>query len=285
LLPLFTILFIVGSGVVDFGMAQSEPAGPARVLVIGDSHLNGTFGLELHKQLRTSEGGPDVTVVGSCGRWSKGWVEGHRAHCGLRWIEGEGDVRWGQGCKRNPCAKGDKSCREQPCRTPEITQLLADQNPDVTVVQLGGNSLFRGSRKDRWKNVEPWVDAVAQAIVDSGSRCLWVTPPHGLNKSPRKMDRFRDFLRSTTAGRCAVFDSGPRALPWLDYGKTADAAKVLAGKQDRIHYDRLGRVGRQRMRRWARLVATDAGRLLEPAGPLEVLVGFMDLADRTGDTM
>ncbi len=239
-----------------------------RVLVLGDSHANGTFGTHLHEQLRTRLAA-DVTVIGSCGRWSRGWVEGLQAHCGLRWVEGQGETRWGKGCRLNPCDPKDKACRRQACRVPRIQELLAQQRPDLTIVQLGGNSWFRGSRKDQWKAVAPWVDKLSTHIVESGCACLWVSPPHGLKKSRRQMRHFHAFLAKRLDGRCALFDSGPKARPWLDYAKAiSEATPGARSRHDEIHYDRLGKPGWRRMLRWAKEIAETAADVLPAPRPV-----------------
>ena len=155
----------------------------------------------------------------------------------------------------NPCARTDTACKKKPCATPTIGALLSEHSPDVTVVSLGGNSMFRGSRRDQWAKVAPWVELISRAIYASGSQCLWVTPPHGMNKSPRKMAQFRDFVVETTHGMCDIYDSTPRARPYLNFLTTAREARRDPTKTDGIHYDRLGKAGRKRMRRWAASIA------------------------------
>lgn len=233
-----------------------ETPGP-RVLAIGDSHMNGTFGTALHREL-TSALDARVTVVGSCGRWANAWIKGLRAHCGMRSIRPGGSVVWGKGCARNPCQAGDKQCKKNACRTPRLAKLLRDIRPDITVVQLGGNSIFRSTVKGGWKKVRPYVEQIAQTIVDSGSQCLWVTPPHGLLKSRAKMGHFHNFIREATADRCQVFDSSPGALAYLDYAAAIEEAGSRVKSHDSIHYDRLGKAGKWRLKRWARDVAQGA---------------------------
>lgn len=242
---------------------------PPVVLVIGDSHANGSFGRHLRAELQ-SRGAGVVRVVGSCGRWSKAFVLGQRAHCGLRIVESDGSISWGEGCKANP--RNSKSTRSaaSDCRTPTIVELLQDMAPDLTVVALGGNAMFRGSKDDGWPTVAPWVDQLAAAVAEGGSACLWVTPPHGLNKSRRKMRHWAEFIADTTSGDCQVFDSGPHRLPYLDYRDAVDEGQVPDERHDGIHYDRLGKAGTWRVQKWAQDVASHA-------------IGFAHPSTRTPD--
>lgn len=228
------------------------------VLVIGDSHMNGSFGRRLHESL-TAPGDARVVTVGSCGRWANAWVDGLRAHCGLRTIAPDGTSAWGKGCKLNPCTRADgPECKETACRTPTIDELVDAHEPALTIVNLGGNSMFRGTASDGWRNIRPYIRAVAESIHDGGSACLWVSPAHGLNKSRRKMKRFVAFLDDTVGDLCTVWDSGPHRLDYLDYRKAAEESGVTEDVHDGIHYDRLGKAGRRRTRRWAEDVTKDA---------------------------
>ena len=241
---------------------EAADDGP-RILVIGDSHLNGTFGKRLSQFLRELPGAK-VRLIGSCGRWSNAWVRGLRAHCGLRMIDEDGAVSWGKGCARNPCSPRDgRSCSARACRTPKIETLLEEFKPDMTVVSLGGNSIFRSTVRNQWQNIEPYVVDLARSIHESGSDCMWVTPAHGLNKSRSKMRHFRDFLGRVTTGYCGIFDSGPRARPYLDYKAAVSEAHAGPDDHDKIHYDRLGRAGRWRVEQWARDVMLDVVERLE----------------------
>lgn len=277
------VLALVGLGEVGVEVAAhldlsalrgASPSGDTgegpSILVIGDSHVNGSFGRRLHADLRAEIPGARVHVIGACGRWSNAWVKGLRAHCGLRIIDDEARIRWGEGCQRNPCSAGDSACRRDSCRTPSIEHLVDALQPDLTIVQLGGNSMFRSTVRAQWRNIAPTIEELVRLATARGGRCLWVTPPHGLNKSRNKMAHFRDFLADATAGYCHVFDSGPTARPYLDYEAAVAAAGRAARHQDGIHYDRLGHTGRARLARWAREVAGEAADVLDEDGLLAV---------------
>lgn len=253
MIHMFLAVAVMGLTDVSVGDLSLEASGPS-ILVLGDSHTNTSFGVQLGKALRKLENA-QVNLYGSCGRWSKAYVKGYRAHCGLRKIDSEGRITWGRGCARNPCPPGSQTCRKNACRTPKVSQLLTRHRPDITVVQLGSNSIFRGSKRDGWRKVAPSVRALTRAIADSGSQCIWVSPPHGMNKNRWQMKRFTQFLKKTTKGVCTVFDSHPEVRPYLDYRLAARRSGIK--KHDKMHYDMLGRVGRACVKRWAADIAKD----------------------------
>lgn len=247
-------------------LLRAAAQAPPVVIVIGDSHTNGSFGRfvrqSLHEQL-----GAKALSVGSCGRWSKAFVRGQRANCGLRWVEPDGATRWGKGCRNNPCKSGDESCRKTACRTPTIAELNREYAPDLIIAALGGNAMFRGAKDDGWPTVAPYVRQLAEQIHTAGAKCLWVTPPHGLNKSRRKMRHWAAAIEDWTGHRCAVFDSGPHRLEYLDYRAAVDESGKGEDAYDGIHYDRLGRAGQWRTSAWAAEVAQAADAVFRARGP------------------
>ena len=208
--------------------AQTLPG--TSILVIGDSHAATTFGRALDLLLRTL---PDVevTTVGSCGVSPDAFLRGLDARCGFLRIE-EGEPDW-------------VVVKRKVAKTPRLEQLLARRRPSLTIVELGANQIHSA-----WRDPEGAardVAAVADAIVASGSGCLWVGPPAGRNavKPHRKIEHLYGVLSRALRGRCRLLDSRPEALPFLDYERLAPRAG------DGRHWDAIGIEGQQAARRWA----------------------------------
>lgn len=216
------------------------------VLVIGDSHATTTFGRSLDLLLRTLDA--RVTTVGSCGVSPNAFLRGLHAQCGYLKLE-SGEPDWVVTSKKQ-------------AKTPLLHELLADHQPDLTIVELGANQIHSA-----WRNPEGAakdIATLADAIRESGSQCLWVGPPAGRDavKPRQKIAHLYRVLGAALADRCRLLDSRPEALPFLDYERLAPTAG------DGRHWDGIGIRGQQAARRWALEVFRGAEEMLRsrPAG-------------------
>ncbi|MCP4499960.1 MAG: SGNH/GDSL hydrolase family protein [Deltaproteobacteria bacterium] len=202
---------------------------PTRVLLIGDSHVSSTFGRALDLLLRSREQ-TEVTTVGSCGMSPSGFTDALPSRCGVLQVSLDA-TRW----------SGRRT------RTPQMSELLNDTLPDLTVVELGANQIHSA-----WRNPErakKEILALADEISAKGE-CLWVGPPYGREKQKpaRKIENVYRILEDALEGRCTLLDSRPSALPFLDYDAIASAAKR---RGDGRHFDAMGTLGQQAARKWA----------------------------------
>lgn len=210
------------------------------VLVIGDSHATTTFGRSLDLLLRTLDA--RVTTVGSCGVSPDAFLHGLNAQCGYLKLEA-GEPDW-------------VVIRKKKAKTPLLFELLAETQPALTIVELGANQIHSA-----WRNPEAAasdIAAVADAIREGGSECLWVGPPAGRDevKPHQKIEHLYNVLGTVLAGRCRLLDSRPSALPFLDYERIAPKAG------DGRHWDNIGIRGQQAARRWALEVFRAADEML-----------------------
>lgn len=220
--------------------ARVEGAAQPSVLVIGDSHATTTFGRSLDLLLRTLDA--RVTTVGSCGVSPSAFLRGLNAQCGYLKLEA-GDPDW-------------VVIRKKKAKTPLLFELLAETQPALTIVELGANQIHSA-----WRNPERAakdIAAVADAIQEGGSECLWVGPPAGRDevKPHQKIEHLYGVLQTVLAGRCRLLDSRPSALPFLDYERIAPKAG------DGRHWDNIGIRGQQAARRWALEVFRAADEML-----------------------
>ena len=267
-------LCLVGAGLAH-GQSPTKPEPTVRsVLVLGDSHAAGYFGRQLHKQLRAAYPDAKVTLVGACGKAEGGFLHGSPAHCGVMTIHPNGRVSHAKGCKRNPCKDTDgPKCEKRACRPPKLRKLLPKMKPDITILQLGGNSWFTGNMEKGWPSVARNANKVAALIRKHQSLCVWVTPSDHYYRPADSQDAFATFYEETLKGKCAVFNSRPSHHPYLEYGKWVREKKLKKKQHDGIHYGWFKAKGREIQKRWAAdiiTVAKDHWNAMRVATPIEV---------------
>lgn len=210
--------------------AQPAETGDSHVLLIGDSHVAQTYGQSLDLLLR-SRANTTVATVGSCGSNPDAFLQGKKTHCGLLRIDGS-DMN---------VAKRKRS------KTPEVTELLRKQKPDLTIVELGANLIRKAHSSP--KATAAQLAELARKVSSVG-QCIWVGPPNGLPKQKpvKKIDNVYRLLHENVGEYCEIMDSRATALPFLDYASLSQKAKR---KGDGRHFDHIGLHGRQAARRWA----------------------------------
>lgn len=185
------------------------------ILLIGDSHTVGAFGSTQDSLLRPLPGFR-VGVYGSCGSSPHSWLEGLQTNCGYWFKDVEG-----------------KESRGKNASTPLIDDLLRVNHPRYTIVALGGN--MYGAPAE-W--IERTSRELAQAIRNSGSRCIWISAPHARKKTPEGQEVVFQAIERAVSSECLLIDSR-NFTHYPDRGG------------DGIHYDSLGESGREMARRWA----------------------------------
>jgi hypothetical protein len=165
--------------------AQSE------VLVIGDSQSYGSFGSRLLSQLRKDKkiSTSYYSRPGSGALW---WMNGDKA-----------PEDWGSW----NAPQGEPELRvPQALATPKIENLISKHQPELVVVQLGGNMVHLSDF-----TIRAQVKRLASKIRTKGSRCLWVGPPPGdARPEPRFSEFYKVLKESAETGVCRFVDS--RAL-------------------------------------------------------------------------
>ncbi len=81
-------------------------------------------------------------------------------------------------------------------KTPELTQLLTDHTPTVTVVALGSNVPISLDS----------VNKTLDAIHAAGSACVWIGPPDMRRPSSAQIDAVYATLRKGGVSRLASFE-------------------------------------------------------------------------------
>ncbi|MCX7193521.1 MAG: hypothetical protein NTY60_07880 [Proteobacteria bacterium] len=199
----------------SFGADLSAAKLPPVILFIGDSHAMGSFGMQEDAVLRSLKGF-NVATYAVCGSSPHNWFEGGKTRCGYYFRDTQGHEQRGW---------------EQ--ETPLIIRLLAVHQPRYTVVELGANMY---GKPVEW--VEQTSHEMAMAIVNSGSKCIWIGPPHARIQSEPELSRVFDALRAGVGPYCLLFDS-----------RTVAAYPASGG--DGIHFNTLGEPGARIAENWA----------------------------------
>jgi len=238
-------------------MASKKGEDEFSVLILGDSHSMGYFGRVLHRMIRKQIQG-NVVMVSACGRAEAGHLDGTYAHCGVIIRDENNKTQVPKGCRKNPCLESDgESCSKHDCRPRKVDEYLKALQPDVTLVQLGGNNVWRGSRKKGWPIATKRMHELADIILKHGSRCMWVTPPDSSIRSDKLEDAFASMYETELRGKCTVFNSRPEHRPFLNYSVLARELRMEKPDHDGLHYGWLGDRGRKAQRQWAKEIVID----------------------------
>ena len=212
--------------------ANASSVPPGRVLHIGDSQSVGTFGRTIYEGFLDTQGEGAVLSIASCGSTARHWLSGNATRCGY--------VQRGE-LTMTKAARDRRNRRRRRSHATPVFETLAQRfHPDIVVVQLGGNYMGRTERFLR-----ETVDRLAQQVVDSGARCVWVGPSDARrdNAGGRGLsrDEVADLLPGILGDRCQFIDS----RRYTSYPTNGG---------DGVHLDSLGSVGRRMARAWAEAV-------------------------------
>lgn len=185
------------------------------ILFIGDSHSTGSFGIQQDALLRRIKGFR-VATYATCGSAPQSWFLGGKTNCGYFFRDTQG-----------------REQRGWEATTPLLTDLIALHQPRYTVVELGAN--MYGHPSD-W--VEKTSHEMAMAIVNSGSKCIWIGPPQARIQPEPELGRVFDALQKGVGQYCLLFDS-----------RKHTTYPAIGG--DGIHFNSLGDVGQHMAENWA----------------------------------
>ena len=195
--------------------ATGRADAPPVILFIGDSHSVGSFGIQQDALLRGVKGFR-VATYAVCGTSPQSWFIGEKSPCGYFLKDTEGRER--RGFELN---------------TPLLNNLLRQYQPRYTVVELGANMY---GWPVEW--VEKVSNEMAMAIVNSGSKCIWIGPPRARIQPEPGLGRIFDALHRSVEPYCLLFDS-----------RAATAYPAYGG--DGIHFNTLGESGQHIAENWA----------------------------------
>ena len=188
---------------------------PRTILFVGDSHSVGSFGIAEDALLRRM-GKFNVATYAVCGSSPDSWLSGFKTNCGYFFRDAQGHEQ-----------------RGWEAETPRMTELLKTHQPAYTVVELGANM---------YGHTPEWIGQtsheMAMAIVNSGSKCIWVGPPQARIQSEEKLGQVFAGLRKSVGQYCLLFDSR-KFTRYPDSGG------------DGIHFDTLGENGQRAAEKWA----------------------------------
>lgn len=194
--------------------ASPVSIGPGtRVLEIGDSHSVGTFGQELDAKLRGT--GAQVSTYASAGANASDFVNGTGHKYGYWEKKADGsEKKVGYGTNAAP---------------PKLDSLIAQEKPNVILVNLGAN--FRGG------NPKAEVDKIGQIAKKYNIPIVWVGPPKTRDDSsnPSSIQAFDQKMAEAVA-------------PYGKYIPSSNLTPKYAGG-DGIHYS--GNEGNSIARQWA----------------------------------
>jgi hypothetical protein len=203
--------------------AISSVASVDRILMITDSHGEGTFGKETTRIIEEAGGKLSVYAVG--GSAPVDWLKGLQG----KWGYWEHHTR-------------GKDFRSSKPITPKLEDLIRSVNPDVVVIELGTNLIWNkfthNEKSDIWKLMEK--------VTSAGKKCIWIGPP-GLRVDKVYTARINEVYKFLTQ---EVEKSGCELHPsW-------ETVTYPASGGDGIHYDSAGRAGKKMANKWVNEAST-----------------------------
>jgi hypothetical protein len=188
------------------------------ILVLGDSHSAGPFGSELHRLL-SIEYNQVVTL-------------GHASSAALHWVDNKA-YQLGGGVFDQMSIEQKQYLNPNPTdwrvkvAVPKLESVLAnnayyaqwktiakkDLKADIVVIELGANdaktiaddsgNIIHNGYQIRLKAIQTMIDQV----IESGAKCIWIGPPHGIKKTDKNQAALYRFLVEAIDGRCPMFNS------------------------------------------------------------------------------
>ena len=190
----------------------------ASVLLLGDSHTAGPFGSKLHKFL-SSEYEQVITL-------------GHSSSAAYHWVKEKEFML--SGGKFNQMYLNGKQIKDPnpthwrvKVAVPKLSNVLNDNayhamwkqvvgenlKADIVVVGLGANDARVVANPDGTIRANGYkirkqaiVDMIA-AIKQSGAKCIWIMPPHGIKKTDANQKAVYDYLKDAVGGDCPMMSS------------------------------------------------------------------------------
>lgn len=222
----------------------TNPVFAAETLIIGDSHVVGSFGEHLHK-LMLQETKADVRTVGLAGATATSFTSTNAK---------QRTLSYGYADRKNQQEVLKKSGHA--ATAPELSVLLKESRPSRVIVELGDNfAHYQGATKASDAMVEKQVQSILTTLHREApsAQCIWVTPTwtdkSGKNtyaKSNERLKQVIHLIKKTAEPKCQVIDSTQ------DLGLTPDNLKTV---NDGLHFD--GANGKK----WATAVAAQIMKL------------------------
>lgn len=219
-----SLLLILLSALAPAGAGAADT-----ILVVGDSHTAGSFGQKLDDDLRAGPGNR-VATYGVCSARPASYFADAPHSCGFlfRGFDKKAPAKWLGGRvykERRPDGEGGTKEVEL-VKTPELTQLLSDHTPTLTVVALGAN-------------IPVSLDSVVKtldAIHAAGSACLWIGPPY-IRKTPdAQIDAVYATLRKAGVVKSASHEGSRWSSCRLVDSRAFSYLRYPAAGGDGMHY-------------------------------------------------
>lgn len=203
------------------------PALATETIIIGDSHVVGSFGESLHNALM-DETAKNVRSIGLSGASASTFTAHNPRH---RTLEFGFIDRTNKSKIVKPTG--------QPATVPQLGELLKKAQPSLLIIELGDKlAEYQNTKMDSDAVVTQEVESMMETLkqVDDKLACYWVTPtwtdksgslPY--RKTNERLAQVIKLIKKSAEPRCTVIDS------MNDLGLNSGNIKTLS---DGIHYDR-----------------------------------------------
>ncbi|MAG73831.1 hypothetical protein CL620_05925, partial [archaeon] len=147
---------------------------------VGDSHVAGAYGQELHKILGSSS---TIYTYGYEGATTKDWLEGTTRDL-----------------------KGWKSGKSITDKVPWLEALVNQHRPSIVIITLGTNDIST-TEGNLGKAIEGRVASLA-AVAAKAGQCYWVGPPSMTRPDlAENLQKYYDLLAAQIGGKCTILNA------------------------------------------------------------------------------
>ena len=154
-----------------------------RVLVIGDSHSVGPFGMTLDALLRKNSF--SIYTAASCGSTLQNWMTGKETTCGFFSKDLRGGVKQ---YKTGP--------------TPVFKTIFKQVQPQILLIQMGANYQYYNSPSEIRVEIKKFLEKYTSQV----EKCIWVTHPDS-RKYPEQKNQLATLIDEVVSPYCEVFHS------------------------------------------------------------------------------
>lgn len=177
----------------------------ADTLVIGDSHVAGAFGENLHKEL-LQQTKSSVRTIGLAGASATSFISVNPK---------QRTLSFGYADRKNEneiIKKGGEAAT-----APELKSLILENKPQRIIIELGDNFAdYKNPNKNSDTLAEQQVKAILNVLKNekSDAACYWITPTwtdkpksSPYQKSNQRLSELIQIIKKTAEPRCKVIDS------------------------------------------------------------------------------
>jgi hypothetical protein len=190
-----------------------QSAFTSNLLIIGDSHMSGPFGIRLHSHFNDSE------------KFSNVITYGHASSSSIHWMNDSlYKLSGGVFHQFNNLLHPSPTHWRTKVEVPKLKKVIDSRSLheewgvnnfrfDAILIALGANDARAISSQEgvvntwEYKKRQSYVIKMVELIKKNNLRCFWVAPPNGIKKTKENQDVLYKMLKEVVLNNCDFFSS------------------------------------------------------------------------------